>query len=126
METRHSAIVLAVFGIGLLLAGCFRPDVEWVPAEVAIYDAQVTDVTTNAASVFWRTNTKTASYVVVIHQESYSNTIYQPDPVTAHRVPIRGLTPDTWYMLLVQSSNGLGGGAFETGARLTFHTTATP
>lgn len=126
MEHRSSVIVLAVLTAGLLLAGCFRPDVEWVPAEIAIYDAAVTDVTTNAAAVYWRTNTKSASYVVVIHQESYSNTIYRPDAVTAHRVPIEGLTPDTWYMLLIQSSNGLGGGAFETGARLTFHTTATP
>lgn len=126
MTHGSSIIVLAVLSAGLLLAGCFRPDVEWVPAEVAILDAEVTGVTTNAAAVVWRTNTETASYVVVIHQESYSNTIYRPERVTAHRVPIEGLTPDTWYMLLIQSSNGLGGGAFETGARLTFHTTATP
>ena len=119
MKLLHYILIVLV---GLLIMGCMGPEVEWVPTSIHIIDKEISDVTSRTAVVTWLTDYEAISRVQIVHQESVSNTLLDTNLTRSHRIEIDNLEPGTFYLLVIQSSNGQGGASFETGAELIFQT----
>jgi len=111
---------------GLIISGCMGPDLEYVPTSITINSPLVSEITTNSAIVSWRTDYDSWSRVQIMMPDSVSNTVLDTELTTNHKLDIEHLEPATPYLLLIISSNSVGGSSYETGKRLYFSTLPLP
>jgi hypothetical protein len=117
---------LLVFSLFPALSGCSGPDTEYIPTSLLIEEPRLSDITTSTAKVSWKTDYDSWSRVQIIAPDSSSNVLMDFNKVREHSMQINRLEPDTSYLLIISSSNDLGGSSFETGIRLYFSTKSTP
>ena len=115
-------LYILVSFLAIVIVGCMGPDVEWVPKTINIIDSEISKVTSRTAVVTWITDYDSLSRVQVMHQDSVSNTILDTDLTREHRIELNKLEPSTFYLLIIQSTNGRGAASFQTGAELLFQT----
>jgi len=65
--------------------------------QLTIYDVQVINITETSATIVWYTSKDADSELDWGLTDSYGTNVYNGADLTAHSVPLSGLTPDTLY-----------------------------
>ena len=94
-----------------------------VPILPIISNINVTDITTDSATIIWTTDQAADSLVDYGATTSYGSTGSDPAMVTSHSINLTGLAPATDYDFMVTSVNGYG---FGTSSGNNTFTTLTP